>query len=591
MEYLLKVCAITTLFYVCYLLFLQQKTFFEQNRWFLLLGIVTALILPLITITNSVERVPIRVNEIESFRLTEPIQFITPVTNSINDLHIDESMPIDVKEVLQLIYVLGVLFFTIRFLIQLSSLLRFIFTSKKIKKGQFTIIERVKKSSPFSFFNWIIYNPKDYTTKELEQILIHEKVHATQKHTIDVLLMQLSCIMLWFNPFIWLYNRLVKQNLEFIADAKTQEQLNCKQTYQFTLLKETVVGKYAQLSNLFYSSLIKKRIVMLNKEKSKKINFIKYSFVLPLLAVFFMNFNINEVYTKNENGDYKEFLFLSSFSESEVHEFQAKLETQGYDFKIKKIKRNDKNLITGIYFNVSKEEVRGEYRMFSGKVLGSIAIRHFEKENKMFIQQLSFLRAYDLVSTNKNTVEIIIEKEKDTKYLDKLKKDFKEKYDVDFTYEINQTSNATFSYQFINNDKLGNKIKTAIDRKLGLKYDPDRKILIQYGFDKDGDISYGRVTYLKRYKSFRIMSYYTDNSLERAVKKFEKQNITIDFFNVKRNEKNEITAISIIANSKEDIITYNVDNKKAIHPIAINYADIIFNIELADQFQLKKSSK
>jgi beta-lactamase regulating signal transducer with metallopeptidase domain len=140
----------------------------------------------------------------------------------------------------------------------------------------------------------------NFTKKELEQIITHEKVHVDQHHSIDILLTQLTCITLWFNPFIWLYNKNLKQNLEFIADKNAQSKVTCKKSYQTTLLKTSMPSHQIVLSNHFYNSLIKKRIVMLHKSKSKKINLIKYAFIIPLLAIFLMSFNTKEVYIKKE---------------------------------------------------------------------------------------------------------------------------------------------------------------------------------------------------------------------------------------------------------------------------------------------------
>src|SRR5690606_37026592 len=121
-------------------------------------------------------------------------------------------------------------------------------------------------------------------------IITHEKTHANQYHSIDILLTQLSCIVLWFNPFIWFYNKDLKQNLEFIADKTTLKQNHCKKSYQYTLLKTSIPSHQMALSNNFYNSLIKKRIVMLHKSKSKKINQLKYALVIPVVALFLMGF-------------------------------------------------------------------------------------------------------------------------------------------------------------------------------------------------------------------------------------------------------------------------------------------------------------
>ena len=112
----------------------------------------------------------------------------------------------------------------------------------------------------------------------------------------DILLTHLACIVLWVNPFIWLYKKDLKQNLEFLADHDTVNNAVCKKAYQYTLLKTSAPSHQLALSNNFYNSLIKKRIVML--QKSKKINQFKYALVIPLLAIFLMSFNTKEMYVE-----------------------------------------------------------------------------------------------------------------------------------------------------------------------------------------------------------------------------------------------------------------------------------------------------
>ncbi|MEL0651099.1 M56 family metallopeptidase [Algibacter sp. TI.3.09] len=287
MEYLLKVSALLAIFYVCYKVFLQRDTFFNENRWFLILGIVTAFVLPFLVIPIYIEYTPVDVPNFNNIP--------TEVSENIET-------PFNILDYLPIIYLLGVIGFSIRFLIQLTSLSLIISKSKKEKHGKYTYIKTDKNISPFSFFNWIVFNPNNFNNTELEQILIHEKIHSNQKHSIDVLLTQLSCIALWFNPFIWFYNKALKQNLEFIADNETQHQIDCKKTYQITLLKTSLPSHQMALTNNFHTSLIKKRIVMLHKSKSKKISLFKYTLIIPLLFTFIFNFNTEVIaQTKEQN--------------------------------------------------------------------------------------------------------------------------------------------------------------------------------------------------------------------------------------------------------------------------------------------------
>tara|TARA_R110002094_G_scaffold179507_3_gene158232 strand:+ start:1599 stop:3242 length:1644 start_codon:yes stop_codon:yes gene_type:complete len=417
MEYLLKVSAVVAIFYVSYKLFLQRDTFFEQNRWFLLLGLMTSFLVPFFVIPVYIEYTPVA----------------TPIMYGEIPLDIENAKEsFNILDYFQIIYVLGVIGFLCRFLIQLTSLWFVIFKNKSKKQECYTYIKTNKNIAPFSFFNWIVYNPNNFTNTELEQIIIHEKVHARQYHSIDILLTQLAAIVLWFNPFIWLYNKDLKQNLEFIADHETQQKFNCKKSYQTTLLKTSMPSHQMALTNNFYTSLIKKRIVMLHKSKSKKINLIKYAFVIPLLAIFLMSFNTEEIYVKKEapiepfkiDDTYGKYSFDSFYEDNEnnlqnketeavalpnkiepttnskiknkltkkesqekteilvnkkttdaaLDEIKTELKLKGVTAKFKSIKRNTKGEIIAIKIDVSSKNANANYSIGSESPIKTIII-------------------------------------------------------------------------------------------------------------------------------------------------------------------------------------------------------------------------
>ncbi|MFG6686223.1 M56 family metallopeptidase [Mariniflexile sp. HNIBRBA6329] len=367
MEYLLKVSAIVAIFYLSYKIFLQRETFFEQNRWFLLMGLITAFLLPFLVIPIYVE--------------ATPIDFSNYVFETVPTAENIEK-PFNILDYLPVAYGLGVLFFSVRFIIQFASLALVIFKNKAEKIGGFRYIKTAHKISPFSFFKWIVYNPEQFSSSELEQIITHEKVHAKQFHSLDILLTHLACIVLWFNPFIRLYNKDLKQNLEFIADNIAATKTDCKKSYQYTLLKTSMPSHQMALSNPFYNSLIKKRIVMLHKSKSKKINFIKYAFVMPLLAVFLMSFNTEEVYVEQQKPsaeasmehDVVEVIISKEFTEADLENLQKELKHEGYTAKFKGIKRNNKNEITAIKIEVTSKSSNANYSIDGDEAISPIKI-------------------------------------------------------------------------------------------------------------------------------------------------------------------------------------------------------------------------
>jgi len=244
MEYFIKFSAILGLFFIFYKLFLQKETFFNMIRGYFLIGIITALILPLIIIPEYVY--------IENV-------FVNQIAASNTETTMVDNPGIDINTILIGIYLLGVLFFGLKFLIQLGSLARFILKYPKTKRNGYVFIEASSSTSPFSFFNYIIYPKDGFSDAELDQIIEHEKAHASEFHSFDILTAQLLIIFNWVNPLAWLYQKEVQKNLEFIADKKAHSIHNSKESYQYLLLKTITPNYSLPLTSNFYNSLIKWR--------------------------------------------------------------------------------------------------------------------------------------------------------------------------------------------------------------------------------------------------------------------------------------------------------------------------------------------
>lgn len=359
MEYLLKASIVLIVFYSCYYIFLRKETFFNQNRWFLLTGLIISVVFPLVVI-------PVHIT-IEPQSVTQQLYAYTDTASVVNE---QQAEIIDWKNLFFNIYIIGLTLFLIQFLFQFGSLIWLLLTNPKNKDGIYTYVIVNNKISPFSFFKWIVFNPKNYTAKELQLILIHEKVHAKQLHSFDILTIQLACVVFWFNPLIWLYRKQLKQNLEYIADFETQTQTQNNKTYQHLLLKTSISNHNTVLINTFYNSLIKERIIMLQKSRSNKKNQWKYLVMLPILAGLLMSMNTETIYiasedymtqqpNNTESSDVKhlEIVFNNSMSDAQLEDIKKELQSNGITMTIKRLKRNDKGLISDI--NIEFNTVNG----------------------------------------------------------------------------------------------------------------------------------------------------------------------------------------------------------------------------------------
>ncbi|MGB1451754.1 MAG: M56 family metallopeptidase, partial [Marinirhabdus sp.] len=302
LTYLLKSAAILFLFYAVYRFALKSDTFFVANRLYLLSGTLAAICLPALTFTT--------VTYIEA-----PVIEAGTALNLVPQLQQTlQPGPVSVPwwQPVLFVYFAGVTVFLLRFFVQLFSLLRLLQKNTAEKMGRYRYIKVKGTLSPFSFFNHIVYNPAQHTPEELEMIVSHEKVHARQWHSVDLLLVNLLRALQWPSPIAWLYKKSTVENLEFIADSKTIQHVASPTKYQLALVKASSTCNAPALTNSFYNPFarlsvlgskitvpghighIKKRIIMLNKTNSHRNNRLKLLAILPLLAVFMWGFQVEE---------------------------------------------------------------------------------------------------------------------------------------------------------------------------------------------------------------------------------------------------------------------------------------------------------
>ncbi len=346
--YLLKSSGLIAAFFLSYHFLLRKETFFTSNRWFLIAGLITSATLPLFFIK--------RIVLVEKPKISiEDLVAITNQSNATNAIQQNVAPTIDWLQMVTTVYILIVIFLFLKIVVNVFSLFKILNNKQIAKQDTFSLVDLQENIAPFSFFNFIVYNSSLYSQSELESILLHEKVHSQQKHSFDVLLAKLFSILFWFNPFIWLYKKAIVQNLEYIADSKAIQQIEDKKVYQKALLKVVTHQSCLPITNHFYQSLIKKRIVMLNKNQSHKRNSWKYAIIIPALIAFVLLFQIKIVAqeralqeTISKQGEVSLVIDKNSSEYELKNEVKRLKEEHGVILKYSKIKRNANGEITGI---------------------------------------------------------------------------------------------------------------------------------------------------------------------------------------------------------------------------------------------------
>jgi TonB-dependent SusC/RagA subfamily outer membrane receptor len=129
----------------------------------------------------------------------------------------------------------------------------------------------------------------------MREILTHERTHARELHSLDVVFFELLRIAFWFNPFAWLTKASVHRNLEYLADKDVIRSGSDRRQYQYRLLQLCCRQSLPAITNHFSKSQLKNRIAMMNKKQTPKRGIVKYMFVLPLTFAFLLLANVETV--------------------------------------------------------------------------------------------------------------------------------------------------------------------------------------------------------------------------------------------------------------------------------------------------------
>lgn len=200
-----------------------------------------------------------------------------------------------------LLWAAGASALLLRMLVQLAVVCRLAGRGKRMEWHGVRVLAVEGDNVPFSFFRWIFVQPGNHSEGELEEILAHEQAHVCQWHSLDVVVSELLCCLFWFNPAVWLAKRCVRQNLEFLADRAVVYSGFDRKNYQYHLLRLSYGVNIGQIVNNFNVSPLKKRIMMMNKKKSRHAGALKYALLLPVAGLLVLSANAEAVAETAEN--------------------------------------------------------------------------------------------------------------------------------------------------------------------------------------------------------------------------------------------------------------------------------------------------
>ncbi|MBN2613867.1 MAG: hypothetical protein JXB00_20080 [Bacteroidales bacterium] len=296
--------------YLGYLVFQKGETRLQQLRYFLLFSVFLSILLPLSTyridlkLSTNISEI-VEINQIAGNTEIKTDGFIL----NQSDIQPIKDRNWNIKNFLIAFYLIGLSFLLCRLLVHLIKIFYLFGTTEKIKQDNIVILNS-RIGSPFTFFNWI-FIPNDFLIDENKDIITHERVHASQYHSIDLILIELLSAVMWFNPLVWMMKNSVQLVHEYLADEGVLNTGTDKHRYQALLLNQVAEETLICLSSSFnpvcrsgWHSLIKKRIIMMTKSKFNQGSKLRILALIPLATVLFIAIACVNGQTKTDKSNY-----------------------------------------------------------------------------------------------------------------------------------------------------------------------------------------------------------------------------------------------------------------------------------------------
>ena len=291
--YVLQVNVGLLVFYLLYRGLLARDTFLGMRRLYWWAAWVLAFLYPLVELgVWGRTETPLQVV------MADYAEAMTVVVSAVAP---EEAATWSWQDGVALLWAAGASALLLRMLVQLAVVCRLARRGRKVEWHGVRVLAVEGDNVPFSFFRWIFVQPGNHSEGELEEILAHEQAHVCQWHSLDVVVSELLCCLFWFNPAVWLAKRCVRQNLEFLADRAVVHSGFDRKNYQYHLLRLSYGVNIGQIVNNFNVSPLKKRIMMMNKKKSRHAGALKYALLLPVAGLLVLSANAEAVAETAEN--------------------------------------------------------------------------------------------------------------------------------------------------------------------------------------------------------------------------------------------------------------------------------------------------
>ena len=284
--YLIKATFCALFFLFIYVVLFEKEKMHRFKRHYLLCSLVFSFAIPLVALNIAVPQLNKDINRLysEIYMIEKvPEQIVFPTENYVEDFT-PVTWSVDYVFMTKALYMIVVLVLLFRLFRNMYRLLYCVKNSQILTCRGKKIALIKDNLAPYSFINHIFINEEDYKNGLIaEEMIGHELAHIEQKHSLDIIFIELLIALCWFNPVLYLYRKKIKQNHEFLADEAVLKADNNVTRYQNILIGIISKNGSTGLASSLNYSTIKKRFIMMKKETSQRTARYKKVLLAPAL--------------------------------------------------------------------------------------------------------------------------------------------------------------------------------------------------------------------------------------------------------------------------------------------------------------------
>ncbi len=290
--YFFKFAACSALLLMLYYWVLEKEKMLTFNRFYLLFSLVFSGLAPLFTFElplfppetsaliteNALPFAPLSFAE---------IQHTPPIVSAI-----DSTQNLTWEAYCWVIYGVITLVLLVRLVKNLYSFWVSIRKNQVKNTDHLKLVLLSRKTTPYSFGSYVFVNQGEYEKGEIEsEILLHEQAHIQQRHSLDIVFVELLLVFTWWNPTLWLYRKAIMLNHEFLADDWVLKTSKNRAVYQQLLLQKITQNKNVMLASPFNYLITKKRFKMMNRITSHSRMYALQAFSIMLFGALLFVFS------------------------------------------------------------------------------------------------------------------------------------------------------------------------------------------------------------------------------------------------------------------------------------------------------------